>query len=279
MLKLTKLSTNRIQRLLMNFYRLTGCKVCVFDSDGTEIYYYPEKFSLFCGYIRGFDKFNVECHDCDINNMINIRKCRSICEHICHAGLIECFSPIIVEREIIGFVAVGQTRRQNSVLPNCEQYEKEGLDMQRVLRFYEKLPVLDEASMDASICILEASIGFELLKDKDKNSDKMFVKEVDRYIQSNITTELSVDEMCRAFYISRRELYKRFDTLFGCTPAKYIKRRRLSYAKELLQEEGSLVTKVAVKCGIGDYNYFTKLFKKEYGITPKKLADKYKNNK
>ena len=43
----------------------------------------------------------------------------------------------------------------------------------------------------------------------------------------------------------------------------------LQRAKELLTDTNIPIYQIANEVGIDDYNYFTKIFKKEIGITPK----------
>ena len=47
----------------------------------------------------------------------------------------------------------------------------------------------------------------------------------------------------------------------------YIRRRRMARACELLRE-GFNVSETAYRTGYSDPNYFTKVFKKEFGCTP-----------
>ena len=52
--------------------------------------------------------------------------------------------------------------------------------------------------------------------------------------------------------------------------AKYILKKRIEKAAQLLSESGCHVREAAINVGFYDYNYFSKVFKKEMGITPLK---------
>ena len=43
--------------------------------------------------------------------------------------------------------------------------------------------------------------------------------------------------------------------------------RRLAYAAELLKTTDLSVAEIADRCGIGDYNYFSKIFRKVYNVS------------
>ncbi|MDY2850769.1 MAG: helix-turn-helix transcriptional regulator, partial [Candidatus Borkfalkiaceae bacterium] len=55
----------------------------------------------------------------------------------------------------------------------------------------------------------------------------------------------------------------------------YIQNERLEYAEELLKTTDLPVSAIAVKAGIPDYNYFSKVFRKRTGISPKAYRDKF----
>lgn len=47
-------------------------------------------------------------------------------------------------------------------------------------------------------------------------------------------------------------------------------------AKELLKEGKLSIARVAYECGYDNYSYFTKIFKKKYGITPREFGQSLK---
>ncbi len=65
---------------------------------------------------------------------------------------------------------------------------------------------------------------------------------------------------------------RRFSTLFklhfDTTPNRYLVMRRIELAKQLLRVESLSVSQIAADCGFSDVYYFSKLFKKEVGVSP-----------
>ena len=88
------------------------------------------------------------------------------------------------------------------------------------------------------------------------------------YIDKNIASELSINQLCNYLYISRNSLYKAFHSYFDCTVNEYITRRRINKAAVLLRESGDSVTTIAESVGISNYTYFSRLFKKKMGMSP-----------
>ena len=88
------------------------------------------------------------------------------------------------------------------------------------------------------------------------------------YVLAHLSDEnLNVDLMATQLKVSRTNLYTLVHREFGVTPANLILNLRLNYAAALLKE-GLKVREVAMKCGFIDPKYFSKVFKKYYGILP-----------
>lgn len=101
--------------------------------------------------------------------------------------------------------------------------------------------------------------------------DRKFLRDLEHLILTHLTDpQLSVDWLSDTLKLGRTLFFKRVKALTGLTPADYIRTLRLRRAAELLTDEKTSVAEVSYKVGIEDPHYFIKLFKQQYGITPKK---------
>lgn len=89
------------------------------------------------------------------------------------------------------------------------------------------------------------------------------------FIDTDLTADLSLRTISQALNISSSYLSTSFKKETGQTITDYINYRRISHAKHLLQTTSLQVQTVAQLCGIVDVHYFSKVFKKIVGITPK----------
>lgn len=87
------------------------------------------------------------------------------------------------------------------------------------------------------------------------------------YIREHFAEDLKVEEIADYAGFSRFYFSRQFKCITGMTVMKYVELLRCRYGKELL-EEGTSVTKAALECGFSDVSYFTKVFKKQYGMLP-----------
>lgn len=89
-----------------------------------------------------------------------------------------------------------------------------------------------------------------------------------QYVVDHVSDEnLSVDTMAAGMKTSRTGLYMLMRDLFGVTPASYILNIRLERSKQLLSE-GRSTREVSNSCGFSDPKYFSKVFRKYYGVLP-----------
>ncbi len=93
------------------------------------------------------------------------------------------------------------------------------------------------------------------------------IDEALRYINNNLSADLSVDALAAMCYLSRYYFMRRFKESTGYTVHNYICQKRLSAAAEAL-EEGKSVTEAALSVGFSEYSSFLRAFKKMYKATP-----------
>jgi LacI family transcriptional regulator len=97
------------------------------------------------------------------------------------------------------------------------------------------------------------------------------VVEALRYIRDNACRPIQIADILRAVPISRRSIERRFAELLGHSPAEEIRRLRMAKAKRLLAETSMSMPAIAEACGYGTYNYLTRVFTQENGVTPREF--------
>ena len=101
--------------------------------------------------------------------------------------------------------------------------------------------------------------------------DKKLLNAINHWLSNHLSdSTLSVDAMAEAMGYRRTVFYKKVKALTGMTPADYIKTQRMNHAAELLKDETVTVSEVCYQVGISDPHYFAKVFKQQFGISPKK---------
>ena len=264
-----EVDTKKLFELFRDFYTLTVMQICLFDDAFNEVFRYPEKQCAFCALIRENPLINKKCVENDRNAFEKCTATKSRYTYRCHMGLIETATPILFDDNIVGYVMVGQIadsyNKFENILPKIEPYLNK--DAERTQAIYESIPYLSEEKISAAIHIADACAGYLYIYKLVKMQSESLSQKINGYIQKNMDKRISVDMLCREFFTSRVELYGIFDNLFHTSVADYLKRQKVNYAKKLLTETRLPINKIASKCGFSDYNYFSKIFKKECGIS------------
>ena len=94
------------------------------------------------------------------------------------------------------------------------------------------------------------------------------IKKVAQYVQDNLEQDLSLDVVAQKVNMSSFYLSKLFKEETGETFINYVTDRRLEKSCKLLKETEKSVKEITADVGYNDQNYFIKLFKNKYGLSP-----------
>lgn len=104
---------------------------------------------------------------------------------------------------------------------------------------------------------------------ESESEDDRFLEKLLKIIEQNIDNEeLSLVNLTSEMAMSKSVLYKKFSALTSLSLTDFIKTHRLKHAACLLRENNYSVGQVAIMVGFSDQKYFSKQFKKLFGITP-----------
>lgn len=83
-----------------------------------------------------------------------------------------------------------------------------------------------------------------------------------------LDVRLTVDDLAREVGLSPSHFARAFRETVGQPPHRYLLRRRLEHARRLLDYPDAALADVAQRTGFADQAHFTRLFKREFGVTP-----------
>ncbi|HKJ42118.1 MAG TPA: two-component regulator propeller domain-containing protein [Sunxiuqinia sp.] len=110
----------------------------------------------------------------------------------------------------------------------------------------------------------------------ESTADQKFLSEVTELIEANmINPEFTVDSLVEHFKFGRTIFYKKMKGISGYSPKEYVSIVRMKKAGTLLCDHNLNVSQVAYDVGFNDASYFSKTFKKHFGISP----TEYQKNK
>ena len=215
------------------------------------------------------------------------------------------------ENALIEAVSLGQLHKEGQLLAafSAESFEKRLADSSRNVKNYAIImntllrkaaeqggvhPVyLDRVSSDFAQKIEQtANIdeGSTLMVDMfraycrlvRKHSMKNYsplVQKTILIIDSDLSADLTLSSLAEAQGVSSGYLATVFKKETAKTISEYVRERRIKHAAHLLRTTSLQIQTVALHCGILDLQYFSKIFKRECGMTPKEYREHEKDLK
>ncbi|MBS5522032.1 MAG: helix-turn-helix domain-containing protein [Clostridiales bacterium] len=136
----------------------------------------------------------------------------------------------------------------------------------------------EEAFSRAQVVLSDVSKNTAPVQQQE-NKNQRIIEETKVFIKDNIGQELSRDEVAANVFLNPDYLSRIFKKETGYSVSEYILKMRMSVACELLVKTDLSVSKIAMSCGYSHMAHFSKMFKKDTGMTPNEYRNRYKNRK
>ena len=135
--------------------------------------------------------------------------------------------------------------------------------------------ILNEAQQKGVSFQLPTSI----LQEKINSTDTLFVQNLMKFIEENISNStMVIEDIASTFNMSRSLFNRKVKAILGCTPIDLVINKRIKYALLLLDTTDYNISEIAYRAGFNDPRYFSRIFKKITGKTPKQYQqDKHKS--
>lgn len=109
---------------------------------------------------------------------------------------------------------------------------------------------------------------FEAIKRNEKITNRQVIDNVKKYIRENYDKDLTLEEIAASVYLSPYYAARVFKHGQNMTIMNYVTKVRLEEAKKLLRNPRFQVEEIAQKLGYNDASYFSKVFRRNEGMSP-----------
>ncbi|MBE6589242.1 MAG: helix-turn-helix domain-containing protein [Ruminococcaceae bacterium] len=189
---------------------------------------------------------------------------------ICHAGVFEYVYPLSDGSRIIGFASVsGYAARagEERIERTAERFDYSVELLKKAYGTLRPTPP-DKKRIDTLVLPLCRMLELAYRREEGNVAKDSLITQILRYIHRNYATDLTSEEICRAFYCSRSHFSHIFKKETGKSFREYLTDVRMEDAKSLLRYSKLSVTEIALSVGFGDPNYFSNVFKRCEGCSP-----------
>jgi len=151
---------------------------------------------------------------------------------------------------------------EESISIMCENLKRKGITGEEKENLSEASEGMEDASEEQSP------------EEKSENASGSFiVKNAMAYIEANYTKKLTLGEVAEKTYVSQWHLSKLLNRHTGQSFSDILNHVRIERAKELLQDPALRIGEIAEQVGFLDIAHFSRVFKKQEGVS----ANEYRN--
>ncbi|MBT33081.1 MAG: hypothetical protein CMO01_25765 [Thalassobius sp.] len=105
------------------------------------------------------------------------------------------------------------------------------------------------------------------------SQDQRFLQKLNEIMQKKKSdADFSTESLVKEMGVSRTLLHEKLKALTGQSTSEFIRNYRLDYAAKLIKANYGNFTQIAYEAGFNDQSYFTKTFRKKFGMSPSQYA-------
>lgn len=135
-----------------------------------------------------------------------------------------------------------------------------------------ELEMKDAEFMQFADALIDFYIGF-IANRKQPTFSHQTVNKVIIFINDGLETNLTVDLIAKQYNVSTSHLSRIFREHVGLTIVEYLNGRRVEEAQYYLRNTTKSITAISQQFHFCNQSYFTRIFKKYTGVTPKQFRD------
>ncbi len=263
-----KIDTGKIKKIIMDFHTLTGFGVAIIDCNHNELVNTGTS-SPVCRSFKSHETGKMKCQECDSTALENLmRQQAPYYIYECHAGLMEIAAKLQHNETLYGYIIIGQAVNEDSF----DYKDNKFIHFKSDITDDDccNIAVCNQTKLIAGLNLINNIINFSKLKEFLVTDSDCSFSLINEYITSNLSMDLNAQTISEVLSLSRNNLYSSVKSHTGLSLGRYILKLRVEYAADLLLNTNYTIAEVAESCGIGDFNYFSRLFKKSHGLSPRK---------
>lgn len=254
----------------------------------------PELYSAGLHSIRNRDLLRLN-HFIHESNQVNIEACQPVLfrevEDKWKLAILSA-QPKLIEEAVAQWIAL--VRKQGIITP--EQLERWNRDIERfqiriiheyagpatnklLSQLHEQQELIQQPNPDKYILSLSEwqqywqealnRLAQDLLSLKLSGQD--LIHDITMYIEQNYKEDISLYDIADRFHVSREYVSRKFKQKHQINIPEYVNRLRISKAKPLLQNPNLKIAMIAEMVGFKNEKYFSLIFKKQEGLSPKEF--------
>lgn len=163
---------------------------------------------------------------------------------------------------------------QKAISKGAVDYLLKPVDMPYLSNVLEKCK---DKLKDIQILQTTDRISFDAKSDSinETPEDEKLIDSIKAFIDSNYHEDIDIPTISTKFYIGQTYFSELFKKEFGINFKKYLTEVRIEKAKLYIMDNKYKISDIATRVGYDDPGYFSQVFKKQTGLTPRQFKVKF----
>ncbi|MDD5351314.1 MAG: PocR ligand-binding domain-containing protein [Chthoniobacteraceae bacterium] len=259
------------QAIFDQFCALLGIRIAFYSPSGEELRVGQGRaMCAYCGLLRRELGLEGRCRALDAASREKAARSGSLTEYSCHGGMVEAMMPVCVSGRLLGFAMIGQFRQREKP-PARLLAQADAKLRQRLERAYLRVPRFDPSKKRLAVGLFETLIRHiaesRLIDRRDRIAailDRLRDKPGRRLPlrQAAALAGCSASQFSRLFRKAAGQSYERTRIAL-----------LLERADALLRVKPPLrIQEIAFQLGFEDPLYFSRIYRKHRGVSPKRAG-------
>ena len=262
-----------MKEIMEDFYRISGMLISVYDRQMRCVASAGPEGRSYCRVIQQSGDALKCCFRSDLNAFNRVAETGKSYYYTCPFGLFEAMIPIWGNKELLGFLFVGQAiedtpGRISAAKTAAVRYLGENQLPDGGREIVDSLAHFSKERLESFSHVLEMLAEYIASKGLFPAQPKSAGQLVRDFLIKNYHRKISLAELGLYLHCSTVTLTENFRKEFGMTIMQCLQEIRLENAEKLLRNSDLPVGNVAEKCGFSSGEYFSNVFKRRYGMSP-----------
>jgi AraC-like DNA-binding protein len=261
-----------VQKLFNSFLACFGVRVTFFNTKCKVVLFgYCSSTNPFCELIRNDMHMVDRCCEQDQAMCKRSEAHDKLITYRCFAGPTESVMPIRSDGTLIGYGMVGQFRTRNEVPAEIlKKYQESGGDIKKMRKHFKDMPYIEQKDSENMLNLFSMMINYITTQQYVGLRRLTASEQITRLMNEHSTEDLTIHDIAVAVNKSASTVSHMIKEQFGTSFKQLLIQKRVQRFEHIAHTEPSLnVAESAARAGYSDAFYFSRLYKKVRGITPR----------
>jgi AraC-like DNA-binding protein/ligand-binding sensor protein len=267
------LLSEKVRQLFNHFTELFNIRIAYFTPEGEEYRVGLNRaWCPYCTLLRRKLGNEALCLDSDSKIREKARASGEMIVYRCHGGLVEAVKPLFSDDELFGFVMIGQIRSVEEIPPGkLSQWNKKFAN-DELRNAFRAVPLISSATLSHLLPLFSSLVDLIITKKMIALLGRHPLVSVITRISEHPEEDLSLTQVAAMIGKSVSRTAHMFSEIYSKSFKEIQREIRMQKAVELLVVSKSMgIKEIASYCGYDDPLYFSRSFKRHFGITPSSL--------